>query len=222
MGGVMGLYLLGGRGRYFWGVQFTWASGSFVMFWMDDLSLKYWWIALTKVWLSKARKKNAISHSNEVMSVFGGTNPYLTVNRKRWNNTISKRPDLCVCVCVYYIVIDLGETLKGVPQYTFSLLPLVIELLNSNGCMPILKKKNLHCKNVVTARWGSKWRWNIQFLDSVLKERRHVCSLQLIPPMCQWNAEVMAGTIAAILYMKWKEGIMEGRKNNTLGGPGWL
>lgn len=105
MGGIMGLYLLGGRGRYFWGVQFTWASGSFVMFWMDDLSLKYWWIALTKVWLSKARKKNAISHSNEVMSVFGGTNPYLTVNRKRWNNTISKRPDLCVCVCVYYIVI---------------------------------------------------------------------------------------------------------------------
>jgi len=87
-------------------VQFTWASGSFVVFWMDDLSLIYWWIALTKVWLSKARKKNAISHSSEVMSVFGGKTWYLAGYRKHWNDTSVKvLICVCVCVCVHYIVI---------------------------------------------------------------------------------------------------------------------
>jgi hypothetical protein len=34
----------------------------FVAFWMGDLSLMYWQIALMKVWFTKARKKNAISY----------------------------------------------------------------------------------------------------------------------------------------------------------------
>lgn len=65
-----------------------------------------WWIALTKVWLSKARKKNAISHSNEVMPVFGGKTWYLTGYRRHWNDTSVKvRICVCVCVCAHYIVI---------------------------------------------------------------------------------------------------------------------
>lgn len=104
--GVLDLYPYAGRGQCFGGVQFTWASGSFVVFWMDDLSLIYWWIALTKVWLSKARKKNAISHSNEVMSVFGGKTWNLAGYRKHWNDTSVKvLICVCVCVCVHYIVI---------------------------------------------------------------------------------------------------------------------
>ena len=106
--GVLDLYPYAGRGQCFGGVQFTWASGSFVVFWMDDLSLIYWWIALTKVWLSKARKKNAISHSNEGMSVSGGKTWYLAGYRKHWNDTLVKVlicVCVCVCVCVHYIVI---------------------------------------------------------------------------------------------------------------------
>lgn len=106
MGGGPGSVSLCRKRAVLWGVQFTWASGSFVVFWMDDLSLIYWWIALTKVWLSKARKKNAISHSSEVMSVFGGKTWYLAGYRKHWNDTSVKvLICVCVCVCVHYIVI---------------------------------------------------------------------------------------------------------------------
>jgi hypothetical protein len=83
-----------------WGVLFIWESGFFVAFWMGDLSLMYWWIALMKVWFTKAKKKNAISYRMRWCLHLRGK---LIPDDRNTKMTLSAKK-FCLSMCVYVCV----------------------------------------------------------------------------------------------------------------------
>lgn len=97
-----------------------------------------------------------------------------------------------------------------------------------SGCMPILKKVyifkiSLKVSEALSSKIAFKQRWNVQFPDPIFKERRHAlyCSFHL---MYWWNAELMVGSIEAMLYMKqrgcwgWQEDQHGRRSWEIMGG----